>query len=316
MRKLLMLSVASVALLTAASAYADVTVTATIDKTKDITVNENVTISTNVSAQTFISVTADKFAESDAVVNQSNHGNRACENCAEKSDLIGSSDSSVGANDSVSGNAGYVSVNQAAGNMNNQGNAVSVAIDSGSFGGGPPPPPPTTSGEAVSGVGFAEANASVQQINGGFNSTNTEGPTTIVGDPNFVDTINVLFRTATIANAINDNTGVVQVNQSPGQMNNQSNVLSLAFSERSGGVALAESDLGQFNQGNFSLESDGQQIVEDVTVGDGIGIHKSASILGSINNNIGIVGVNQSAGNMANQANVVSFSAVLVPIGP
>jgi hypothetical protein len=311
MRKLLMLSVASVALLAGASAYADVTVTATISKTKDITVTESITISTNVSAQSFIDVTADKFAEADAIVNQSNHGNRACENCAEKTDQIGSASTSAGAGDSVSGNTGYVSVNQAAGNMNNQGNAVSVAIDSGTFGGGtpPPPPPPTGTGQqAASGVGFAEANASVEQVNGGSGSRGE-----ISVDPNIVDSINIVFRNALITNAINDNTGVVQVNQSPGQMNNQSNVLALAFSERPGGVALAEADLGQFNQANQSLESDGQQVSGTAIIGDGVGIHKTASITGSINNNIGIVGVNQAAGNMANQANIVSFSAVLVP---
>lgn len=308
MRKLLMLSVASIALL-GTSAYADVTVTATIDKLKDIVVTENITISTNVSANAFISVTADKFAEADAIVNQSNHGNRACENCAEKTDQIGGSVSTAGTNDSVSNNVGYVSVNQAAGNMNNQGNAVSVAIDSGSFGGGTPPPPPTgTTGQAVGGVGFAEANASVEQVNGGFNSGHE-----IATDGNIVDTINIVFRNALITNAINQNTGVVQVNQSPGQMNNQSNVLALAFSIRPGGVALAEADLGQFNQGNFVGESDGQQVSGTAVVGDGVGINKSASITGSINGNIGIVGVNQGAGNMANQANIVSFSAVMIP---
>lgn len=307
MRKLLMLSVASVALLAGASAYADVTVTATIDKTKDITVTETITINKNVSATGLVNVVADKFAEADAIVNQSNHGNRACENCAEKTDQIGSTDPSAAADDSVSGNTGYVSVNQAAGNMNNQGNAVSVAIDSGAFGGGPVVQPTT------GGVGFAEANASIEQINGGFNSTAVEGPPSIVSDPNIVDSINIVFRNALITNAINDNTGVVQVNQSPGQMNNQSNVLALAFSERPGGVALAEADLGQFNQGNLSLESDGQQVSGTAIIGDGVGVNKTASITGSINNNIGIVGVNQAAGNMANQANIVSFSAVLVP---
>ncbi len=308
MRKLLMLSVASVALLAGAPAYADVTVTATIDKTKDIVVNESIAISTNVSAVGIVNVTADKFAESDAIVNQSNHGNRACENCAEKTDQIGGG-STAGAGDSVSGNTGYVSVNQAAGNMNNQGNAVSVAIDSGAFGGGPVAPPTVTGV-----VGFAEANASVEQINGGFN-TSTVGvaPTSITPDGNIVDTINVVFRDAIITNAINTNTGVVQVNQSPGQMNNQSNVLSLAFSERPGGVALSEADLGQFNLNNQSLESDGQTVSGTAVVGDGVGINKSASISGSINGNIGIVGVNQAAGNMANQANIVSFSAVMVP---
>ena len=152
---------------------------------------------------------------------------------------------------------------------------------------------------------------SVEQVNGGSNDGHE-----IATDGNIVDTINIVFRNALITNAINNNTGVVQVNQSPGQMNNQSNVLALAFSLRPGGVALAEADLGQFNQGNFVGESDGQQVSGKAVVGDGIGINKSASITGSINGNIGIVGVNQSAGNMANQANIVSFSAVMVPVTP
>ena len=314
MKKLLATTAVGLALglLPVTGAMADVFVVATIDKTKDITVTETITINKNVSAAGLVNVVADKFAEADAIVNQSNHGNRACENCAEKTDQIGSTDPSAAADDSVSGNTGYVSVNQAAGNMNNQGNAVSVAIDSGTFGGGtpPPPPPPTGTGQqATGGVGFAEANASVEQINGGFNS----GEGSITSDPNIVDSINIVFRNALITNAINDNTGVVQVNQSPGQMNNQSNVLALAFSERPGGVALAEADLGQFNQNNQSLESDGQQVSGTAIIGDGVGVNKTASITGSINNNIGIVGVNQAAGNMANQANIVSFSAVLVP---
>lgn len=306
MRKQLMVGVASAALFAATSAYADVTVTAVIDKTKDITVTQTVTITKTVTADATVIAVADKFAEADALVNQSNHGNRACENCAEKTDIIGPG--------SINGNAGYVSVNQSAGNMNNQANAVSAAIDSGVFGGGSgggtPPPPSQDPGT----VGFAEANASVQQINGGFNSTTETGATPVITpDANTIDSINILFRDSTITASINGNRGVVQVNQATGQMNNQSNTLALAFSLREGGVALSEADLGQFNQNNFVGESDGQHLVGNVATGDGLGIHKSASINGSINGNIGIIGVNQAAGNLANQANVVSFAAVLVP---
>jgi len=60
-------------------------------------------------------------------------------------------------------------------------------------------------------------------------------------------------------------------------------------------VALAESVLGQVNTGNTVLE------VETLKVD---------RIAESINNNTGIGGVNQSSGNMNNQASAVSFSAI------
>jgi hypothetical protein len=140
----------------------------------------------------------------------------------------------------------------------------------------------------VDGAGFAESQAHAEQVN----------------EANLVDTINLLFRDAAIANSFSGNTGVLGFNQSPGNMNNQVNLVSLAVALTDSGVALSEADLGQFNLFNVVEESD--------SIGDpgGVGINKSASILASLNNNTGIVGLNQSAGNMANQANVVSMSFV------
>jgi hypothetical protein len=40
-------------------------------------------------------------------------------------------------------------------------------------------------------------------------------------------------------------------------------------------------------------------------------VYKAATINGSVNGNAGVIGVNQTAGNMANQANVVSFAVVI-----
>jgi hypothetical protein len=88
-------------------------------------------------------------------------------------------------------------------------------------------------------------------------------------------------------------------------MNNQANALSLAVSLESGGVALAEADLGQINVFNTVHESDSDPATPPL-----IGVHKSANISSSVNYNIGVVGVNQAAGNMANQGNVVSIAAV------
>ncbi len=260
MRKWLLISLAVSLVLGLASAYADVTITATIDKTKDKRVVEDIDITKTVELFWTVDVDVDKASESQAIVNQRNNNNEACENCAEKRDQIVNSGNS---------NAGVLTINQAAGNMNNQGSAVSIAVDL--------PEPPTTDG----GTGFAEAEASASQYN----------------QANNVESINILFREATIDASLNDNTGVVHVNQSPGNMNNQANALSIALS-LDAGVALSEADLGQLNTGNTVLESN---------------VLKTATITGSVNHNTGVVGVNQSAGNMANQANIVSFAVARTP---
>jgi hypothetical protein len=226
-----------------------------------------------VDLETHVHLTATKAAESEALVNQFNFNNRSCTNCDEKRDTIRNSGNT---------NSGVLSINQAAGNMNNQGNAVSIAVDvlvtPGRSNGETPIDPDS--------AGFAESQAGVDQRN----------------SPNFVDTINILFRDGLIENSLNDNTGIVHANQAPGNMNNQANAASVAVS-LDAGVALSEADLGQINTNNVVRESDAS--------GGSVGIHKSAVVRGSINGNTGIVGVNQAVGNMANQANVVSVAAAL-----
>ena len=100
-----------------------------------------------------------------------------------------------------------------------------------------------------------------------------------------------------LTNSILGNFGIVGVNQSVGYMNNQANVVAVAASLLENGilVALAEADLGQVTSHN--------RVDEVVT-------EKIDRILNSINSNHGIVGFNQSSGNMNNQANVVSISFI------
>ena len=261
MRKWVFISLAACLALGVATAFADVTITATITKTKDKTVTETLTKTKTVDLNVLVDATPDKFSESEAIINQRNFDNEVCENCAEKQDQILNSGNS---------NAGVLTINQAAGNMNNQGSAVSIAVDL-------PTPPSETPGE----TGFAEAQASASQYN----------------QDNLVESINIIFREGTIDSSLNDNTGVVHVNQSPGNLNNQANALSIALS-LDAGVALSEADLGQFNTGNTVLETN---------------VLKTATITASVNGNSGVVGVNQSAGNMANQANIVSFAVARNP---
>jgi hypothetical protein len=259
------------ALLWVTPALATVTVFATVDKDKDITITETITITKDITLNATVNIQVEKSAESQALANQDNRFNKACSNCAEKSDTT---------TGSFNDNSGVVNGNQAAGNMNNQGNAVSVAVDTG---GGDVP------NLQIDVPGFAEAQAHAEQQN-----TN-----------NNVDTVNLIFRDADITDSFNDNTGVVGFNQSPGNMNNQVNLVSLAIALTDDGVALSEADLGQFNQRNTVLESDSVGLADP-----NIGINKSAVMAGSLSGNTGIIGVNQSAGNMANQANVASLAFV------
>jgi len=305
MKKILLAGVAGCALFVVNSASADVNVLANIDKTKTITVTENITITKTVDLTAVVDVTPGKAAESTGVVNQTNYGNEACGNCAEKLDTISGS---------INDSNGIVNVNQSSGNMNNQGNAVSIAWDAVRPPTVPPPPdnqPPSTPGAS----GFANSQAHLDQKNGAFLAppTETGGEPTLTSDPNLVDTVNLVFRDAVITDSINGNTGIVGVNQSVGQMNNQANQVSLAVSllgdTHEGGVALSEADLGQLNVSNSAHESDSAPLdTTDIQ----IGINKAATMTGSVSNNVGIVGVNQGAGNMANQGNNVSAAFVVV----
>jgi hypothetical protein len=279
MRKWIILSLAMWFGIGIGTAYAEVHVFATIDKDKDKFVFEQINKDKHVDLFVTVDVNVIKAAESDALVNQRNDFNEACENCAEKRDII---------ENSGNFNSGIVTVNQAAGNMNNQASAVSVAIDVRTT----PPPGVDVPVPDPDDRGFAEAQAAADQRN----------------HDNMVESVNLLFRDTLISGSFNGNTGVVHVNQAAGNMANQANVLSLAAAFTPG-VALSEADLGQVNTFNTVLESDNGGTVF-------VGVHKSATITASVNGNTGIIGVNQSSGNMANQANVVSFAATQSPVTP
>jgi len=271
----------------ASTAVADVTVFATITKDKTVTVSESVTIDKTVDLDATVNSFPSKFAEANALANQRNSDDRACENCAEKMDTLSGS---------VIRNNGITSVNQAAGNLNNQGSALAAAVDADQ----------TTNPND----GFAEADASAQQINGGMSET-PKSAAVVTGSPDTIDTVNILFRTALITGSINNNAGATFVNQAVGNINNQANLVSIAFSERAGGVALSESDLGQFNIADTVGESGSQDAGDGAAPGCIFCITKTATISSSVNGNTGIVGVNQGAGNFANQANIFSLAATM-----
>jgi hypothetical protein len=256
------LAVGAFLLVTAGSSFADVDARANVRVSKDVRIVEFIGIAKLVFIGAFVPVRAEKAAESLAVINQENEYNDACENCAEKKDLI---------TDSVNNNDGITTVNQAGGNMNNQATAISVAFDAEE-----PPGDPDPQDDPA---GFAESQAVVDQEN----------------HRNDVGSIQIIFRDALIEESINSNEGITAVNQATGNMNNQANIVSMAVSLEAG-VALSEGLLGQDNHSNSNFEFD---------------IFKTAKIIGSVHGNTGVTQVNQTSGNLANQANVASISLTL-----
>ena len=251
-------------------AMAEVTVLGTVTKDKVITVTEEVVIDKNINIDVTIDNILEKAAEADAVINQYNGFNWACENCAEKTSRIWSS---------ILSNTGVVNVNQATGNMNNQGNVVSVAVDVWPVDQPEDPEDPETPPTSEGGLAHAQTSATQEM------------------DSNIIETHDILWREAFIIDSIIGNEGIVGVNQSTGNINNQLNVVTAAVC-LDGVMAIAEADLGQFNPVGEAV----QTVYEYSTI-------KTALIRGSVNSNTGVVGVNQTVGNMANQANIANVAA-------
>jgi hypothetical protein len=177
---------------------------------------------------------------------------------------------------SITGNAGITQVNQDVGSQVNQANVVSAAVNLTAF--------------------FAESHAIVEQQNNN-NLVTQEG--VLPADLSQLGPNAFALRRANIIDSVNGNAGVTQVNQNAGVANNQVNSVSLALSLGSGtglgttAVAISEADLGQWNIGNKV---------------DELNSIKVNTIRNSINDNGGITSVNQTSGNMNNQASVISFA--------
>lgn len=257
MKKTSLLLIAAFVLLLSGVANAEVDVYADIDKTKTVTVTEDVNIVKDVDINVDSEIVVKGAAESDSVLNQSK--SKITVGAGERQDDMKNYRSAVIAG-SVNGNTGIVQVNQDTGNMNNQANLTSIAVVLGGT------------------DNLANAQADTEQKSSG----NT---VFAVGDGS-------LSKQEMIFNSINGNSGIVGVNQSVGNMNNQANQVSIAVADNSL-VALSEADLGQSLTNNTVIE---------------YGTTKVDAICGSVIGNKGIVGVNQSAGNLNNQSNIVSIS--------
>ena len=272
---------------TTAPAKADVDVLANIRKDKDIRIVEVIAVNKTATIVVGAIYDLEAAAEAQALINVDNNGNSVNgadpEDPTDQTPEIGDEYGlhfEASAVRSINDNTGVFGFNQDVGNMSNQGNVVSIAG--------------IANLEAV-----ADSQAHAEQINEHNSSIEYEFLRDLEGDPIVVTpevdpSTFLINKHAVIANSINDNVGVINVNQNAGNMNNQSNGVSAAVGIGAI-VALSDADLGQLNSGNFVDE------VETVKVG---------TIQGSVNGNVGIVNVNQSTGNMNNQGNVVSLSAI------
>lgn len=262
MRKILAL-VAMVIMATVGIALADVSVTGTVNKDKTVTVEETVSIDKTVEINVDVTASVNQASEADSLLNQSNASNEVSSKEKVGYDQIYRTAVITG---SVKNNTGIVNLNQEGGNSINQANLINAAIS-------------WSEGKGVS--GFANAQASMEQVN---NDNVIEAVENYLAGPQ---------KQSLISDSIIGNAGMINVNQSVGNMVNQANQIVLAVASEAV-VALSEADLGQSLTRNSVTE---------------IGTVRLDSISGSINGNIGIVNVNQSSGNMNNQSNIISISA-------
>lgn len=263
----------------AAPASASIFLDAFVTYDKFVTVNETLTKDKQVTLDVLVTLRDSTAAESNAVINQRIGGevpligggpNISSYVSVDLSGLFGFGgpiDYEAVTFDSVLDNFGIVQYNQDVGTGSNQQNSISAAV--GAF------------------AAFAEANNSAAQyIEGNI--------VTEAGRQIGTTSIAQVIRSARLDQSVLRNQGVVMVNQNAGVFNNQLNTASLAVGFNPGAVALAESDLGQWNTGNITVES---------------GVSREARIVDSVNSNTGIVAGNQAAGYLANQGNMVSVAA-------
>ena len=273
--RLLSGAVAGALLLGAGVASADVFVTASIDKEKTLSVFEFQTISKFIFTTVSTTVSVDAVAEQDVVKNQDNHINFVEDENASSIATI---------KDTGSTFAGIVLINQSPGFVNNQGNETSDTIARSPSSAGA-----TKATDFGSSGEFAHAQADVQQSNGG---TPTESNPNFPWNQIYVGTLGSL-NSDTIDNSFDSGSGVLGVNQASGHLNNQNNAVAIAIGDPAV-YALGEADLGQFNTFN-------KVDVIDQTRSDTIQN-------GTLKNFAGIAQINQSAGSVNNQANVVDIA--------
>lgn len=270
----------------ASPAAASLLLTVDVVKTKNVNVDINIDITKNIVVNVELIEEFEGDAEALVNVNVENYMNEVMgcvKSCPGQGPDMDPETATYGIvrnsllSGSVNGNSGVLGVNQDTGNLVNQGNSLALT---------------NVEVEGDQQI-VVHSEAAGDQKNHGNIIRHFE-----VDRPD--DQVN---HGATILNSIgsgdgNGNTGLVSVNQNAGNANNQHTGMAFAYSAANA-VALSEAELGQVNRGN-TIESEN-------TV-------RRGSISGSIQFNEGVVQVNQSAGNLNNQASMIAISALAAKV--
>ncbi len=306
MKKLFMLVLAGLLVSMSAAAFADVDVTTTVDKDKNKTVTEDITITKNVLLNAKQLAVIETSAQAEVTKNDLNADNLVIEVPAEIEPL-------TLAGEEVQASAflgdfafqfatGVISVNQAPGSANNQGNAVALAYAAESD-----EDPETllhaeSSVDKVVGEIETPSNGALRDISGIGEAIAALllGLTVDLPDgllcSNFVFEWGSTHTDEITDNAFQDATGIVSVNQASGNCNNQDNGVSAAVGTEEIVYALAEADLGLINAGNCIVEVDV--------------LHTDTINTNAFQNATGLLSVNQVSGNCNNQANSLAVCVV------
>jgi hypothetical protein len=248
MRKWVVLGLIGALALIPAAAFADVDIDVDIEKDKEKIVLEKVVKLKAALILALVVKVTDQAAESETLVNQTNKGNFEFDFFA-LSESLGN----------VDGNSGITGVNLASGNMNNQANAVSVAVDGSDNG-----------SSLFFGGSFAESQAGADQKS------------------EWNDIVSELSNSLSDL-SVSNNSGITGVNQASGHMNNQANAVSVAVGVDPA-ISLSEADLGQVNAWNTVINIASFSIASaSVTGNTGItGVNQAS---GHMNNQSNVVSV-------------------------
>lgn len=209
-----------------------------------------------VEINVLVDVDLEQAAENGVFIKAINDSVAACDFCNYKEAKL---------ENSITNNTGTVQVNQASGHINNQANVISIAVDS--LPGGSPPPTADKLSFTESQVvleqanlntitltydsdlyanilGSINSNTGVVQFNQNSSNVNNQhniiavavGSAAVALNEVALGQVNAnlkagdldVTRITYIGNSINSNTGVVQVNQNVGTLNNQANIVSLS----------------------------------------------------------------------------------------
>ena len=131
-------------------------------------------------------------------------------------------------------------------------------------------------------------------------SAETSSTGSVDSSGNEITEINV-DKTATIgSNSFNGLNGIISVNQAPGSMNNQGNSVSISFVKDGAGTILhSGSSFNQSSSGNM-VTAEGSNISNTIK-GDVFG----GKVFSTVS---GVIGINQSAGNVNSQNNIACIS--------